>query len=192
MFSLLYGLWESLFSRPNVHILIIGLDHAGKTTLMERLKSEFTKKNGLPPQKINPTIGMNLAKIKYGGSQVIFWDLGGQLKMRSMWERYYSEAHAVIFVIDSADVSRFEEAKLAHDAVCRHEGLTHVPVVIFANKQDLPSSLSLSDVAMTFENAAAVGPTKIFPVSSITGAGVRDALATTIEIGRQNRITMTM
>lgn len=186
MFSLLLGFWERLFARPHVHILIIGLDHAGKSTLLEKLKTDYTKKAGLAPERITPTVGMNLAKISFDGAQVVFWDLGGQVKVRSIWERYYSEAHAVVFVIDSADISRFEEAKLAHDAVVQHEYLANIPVVIFANKQDLPAALSLSDVALNFENANA--PTKIFPISSITGEGVHDALAATIEVGRRRRV----
>ena len=60
---------------------------------------------------------MNLARINYRGSKVIFWDLGGQVKMRSMWERYYQEADAVIFVVDSADIGRLEEAKLAYGII---------------------------------------------------------------------------
>ena len=69
---------------------------------------------GIPPDKIPPTIGMNLAKINYKGTSVIIWDLGGQIKMRNIWERYYETAHAIIFVVDSADVGRLEEAKLAY------------------------------------------------------------------------------
>merc|ERR1712159_894030 len=100
---------------------------------------------GIPPEKIPPTIGMNLAKIAYKGSRVIFWDLGGQLKMRSMWERYYSEANCVIFVVDSADIGRLEEAKLAYESACNHDGLSHCPVFTFANKQDLTGALSVGD-----------------------------------------------
>ena len=55
-----------------------------------------------------------VARIVYRGCRVIFWDLGGQMKMRSIWEKYYQEAHAVVFVVDSADVGRLEEAKLAY------------------------------------------------------------------------------
>ena len=57
---------------------------------------------------------MNLAKIQFGGYQVIIWDLGGQIKMRNMWEKYYDDANAIVFVVDSADITRLEEAKLAY------------------------------------------------------------------------------
>jgi ADP-ribosylation factor related protein 1 len=137
MFSLLFGFWQYLFSRPNIHILLIGLDNAGKTTILEKIKA-LHGKNSLPPEKIPPTIGMNLAKLQVRGSQIIIWDLGGQIKMRNIWEKYYTEANVVIFVVDSADVGRLDEAKMAYDATCEHEGLKQVPVMTFANKQDLP------------------------------------------------------
>lgn len=147
---------------------MIGLDHAGKTTLLERIKTHYGKTPGIPIDKINPTIGMNLARVFASGSQVIIWDLGGQIKMRTMWERYYDEAHAIMFVVDSADLGRLEEAKLAYgelsstfiwsvcctnvtlstfchfmepaEAICDHDSVSNIPVIIVANKQDLPVS----------------------------------------------------
>lgn len=113
-FSLISGFLQYLFAKPKVNVLLIGLDHAGKTTLLERIKTQFGNMPGIPPEKIPSTIGMNLAKINYKGTQVIIWDLGGQIKMRNIWERYYETAHAIIFVVDSADVARLEEAKLAY------------------------------------------------------------------------------
>jgi ADP-ribosylation factor related protein 1 len=82
-------------------------------------------------------VGMNLAKITYKGTQVVIWDVGGQIKMRKIWEKYYNEANAVIFVIDSTDIERFQEAKLSFDSICDHESLLKVPITTFANKQDL-------------------------------------------------------
>jgi ABC-type phosphate/phosphonate transport system ATPase subunit len=59
MFSLLQGFWQYLFAKPNLHVLIIGLDHAGKTTLLEKIKFVFGNQEGIPPAKIPPTVGMN-------------------------------------------------------------------------------------------------------------------------------------
>jgi ADP-ribosylation factor related protein 1 len=117
MFSLIAGFWKLLFDRPNLHVLIIGLDHAGKTTILEKIKAQFSNTPSLPPERIPPTVGMNLAKIQMKGSKIVFWDLGGQKKMRSIWERYYKEANAVVFVVDSADVGRLEEAKAAFETL---------------------------------------------------------------------------
>ena len=69
-----------MFSKPDVHVLIVGLDHAGKSTTLEHIKSNYSREKGLPPDKITPTIGMNLAKFKHRGTQMVMWDLGGQVR----------------------------------------------------------------------------------------------------------------
>ena len=116
---------------------MIGLDYSGKTTLLEKIKSKFGRLPAIPPEKIPPTIGMNLARIQYAGHTVIVWDLGGQIKMRNIWENYYDDANAIIFVVDSTDIARLEEAKLAYEAVCDNDNVSRTPIYIFANKQDL-------------------------------------------------------
>lgn len=111
-------------------------------TLLERIKTKYGTTQGLPPEKIPPTIGMNLAKIKYKGNQIVFWDLGGQTKMRKVWESYYKEANAVIFVVDSADSGRYQDAREAFASACANDILAHTPVVFIANKMDLPQARS--------------------------------------------------
>lgn len=167
MFSLLSGFWIYFFSKPNIHVLIIGLDYSGKTTVLEKIKSRFSKIPGLPPEKIPPTIGMNLAKINYQGSQVIFWDLGGQLKMRSIWEKYYDEANAVVFVIDSVDVGRLSEAKLA--LATASDNLKGVPIFVLANKQDLAGALSSEEISDLLNGMKLDHHFKVFPISAING-----------------------
>lgn len=182
MLSLIAGFWNQVFDKPSLHILVIGLDHAGKTTILEKIKSKFSSSPGLPPGKIPPTVGMNLAKIQLRGSRVIFWDLGGQKKMRSMWERYYAEANAVIFVVDSADVGRLEEAKLSFDSVCDNDWLSDVPVITIANKQDLPGALTPGDLAINFYSVNdAADRTRVFAVNAILGEGIDDCILAVVD-----------
>ena len=140
MFSLIAGLLKWLFSKAEVHILILGVDHAGKTTLLEQMKGVFRKVEagkGIPLEKIPPTVGLNIGRMDVGSSRAIFWDLGGQSSLRSIWDKYYSEAHGLMYVVDSADAARFEEAKAALDALLCHPHLSGIPLLFFANKQDL-------------------------------------------------------
>ncbi len=200
MFSLIFGFYNLLFSKPDVHILIIGLDHAGKSTFLEHIKTAYTRIHGLPPDKITPTIGMNLAKFKHKGTQVVMWDLGGQLKMRAIWERYYESANGVVFVVDAADPARLQEAKAAYDLVCASPVLSDVPIMIFANKQDLPGAVPLHEIAKLFyapsddhgtrvnnhssnlkaiaaqNEAAARASHRLFGISALTGRGVPEAV----------------
>ncbi|RZB82060.1 ADP-ribosylation factor-related protein 1 isoform C [Glycine soja] len=135
MFSLFYGLWKYLFSKMELHVLILGIDKAGKTTLLEKMKSVYSNIEGIPPDRIIPTVGLNIGRIEVANSKLVFWDLGGQPGLRSIWEKYYEEAHAVIFVVDASCPSRFEDAKSALEKVLRHEDLQGAPLLILANKQ---------------------------------------------------------
>ena len=186
MFSLIFGFYNMMFSKPDVHVLIVGLDHAGKSTLLERVKGSYSRDKGLPPEKITPTIGMNLAKFKLKGTQYILWDLGGQLKMRAIWERYYSEANAVVFVVDAADRSRLEDAYIAYCGVCASSLLQDVPIIILANKQDVDGAATLQEIASLFfsNSETQTTPHRLFGVSALTGQGVKEAVETMCSEGR--------
>ncbi|WVZ66728.1 hypothetical protein U9M48_015912 [Paspalum notatum var. saurae] len=147
MFSLLYGLWKHVFSKTEFHVLILGVHKAGKTTLLEKLKSIYLKGEGLPHDRIVPTVGLNIGRIEDANVKLVFWDLGGQPGLRTIWEKYYDEAHAVIYVIDSAAASSFEDAKSALEKVLRHEDLQGAPILIFANKQDSPAAVTEEELA---------------------------------------------
>ncbi|XP_051142540.1 uncharacterized protein LOC127259327 isoform X1 [Andrographis paniculata] len=147
MFSLLYGLWNYMFSKMEFHVLILGIDKAGKTTFLEKLKSQYLNLEGLPPDRIVPTVGLNIGRVEMANTKLVFWDLGGQPGLRSIWEKYYEEAHAVIFVVDAACPSRFEESKSALEKVLQHEDLQGAPLLILANKQDLQDALSTDELS---------------------------------------------
>ncbi|KMT01498.1 hypothetical protein BVRB_9g215040 [Beta vulgaris subsp. vulgaris] len=147
MFSLMYGFWNYMFSKTEFHVLILGIDKAGKTSLLEKLKELYLNLEGLPPDRIVPTVGLNIGRIEVGNTKLVFWDLGGQPGLRSIWEKYYEEAHAVIYVLDANAPSRFEDSKSALEKVLRHQDLQGAPLLILANKQDLSSAVSAEEVA---------------------------------------------
>ncbi|KAL6657587.1 hypothetical protein ACP70R_005367 [Stipagrostis hirtigluma subsp. patula] len=147
MFSLMYGLWQHVFSKTEFHVLILGVHKAGKTTFLEKLKLIYLKGEGLPHDRIVPTVGLNIGRIEDANVKLVFWDLGGQPGLRTIWEKYYEEAHAIIYVIDSAAASSFEDAKSALEKVLRHEHLEGAPLLIFANKQDSPAAVTEEELA---------------------------------------------
>ena len=84
-------------------ILLVGPESSGKTTALEQLKTAHAETPGLPNHQIVPTVGLNIARLDApSGCRLVVWDLGGRVGLRSIWERYYEEAHAVIFCVDLA------------------------------------------------------------------------------------------
>lgn len=80
------------------------MDHAGKTTLLEKVKTIFSPSQpGLNPSQISPTIGQNLGRITLSSTYLKFWDLGGSAEIRPIWDKYYDEADAICWVLDSHD-----------------------------------------------------------------------------------------
>ncbi|CAG9462713.1 unnamed protein product [Pedinophyceae sp. YPF-701] len=144
MFSLIYGLLEYLLRKTEIHLLILGIDNAGKTTLLERIKHEYL--GSTPAAQTVPTVGLNIGRIELGRKHMLFWDLGGAASLRGIWRKYLQEAHAVLFVVDSADPSRFPEARQALSSAMASPHLLGKPVMVLANKGDLPHAAAPLEV----------------------------------------------
>ena len=98
MFSLIVGFWKLFFRRSEFQVLIVGVDGAGKTSVLEQIKAIYNGLEPLPPGKIPPTVGLNIGRVRADRANLIFWDLGGARSLRSLWEKYYNEAHGLLYV----------------------------------------------------------------------------------------------
>lgn len=89
MFSLLYGLWKYVFQKQDYYVLILGLDNSGKTTFLEHSKINFIHGyKGINLSKVTSTVGLNVGSISMpGGVRLVFWDLGGQKELRTLWDK---------------------------------------------------------------------------------------------------------
>ena len=118
---------------------MLGLDAAGKTTILYKLKLNET---------VNtiPTIGFNVEQLTYKNLTFNCWDIGGQWKLRNLWQHYFDNNNGLIFVVDSNDEDRIEEAKKTLDNLINSEELKGVPLMIYANKQDLPNALTIAQL----------------------------------------------
>uniref|UniRef100_A0A674N806 ADP-ribosylation factor-related protein 1 n=1 Tax=Takifugu rubripes TaxID=31033 RepID=A0A674N806_TAKRU len=155
MYTLLSGLYKYMFQKDEYCILILGLDNAGKTTFLEQTKTKFSKNyKGMNLSKITTTVGLNIGTIDVGKARLMFWDLGGQEELQSLWDKYYAESHGVIYVIDSTDEERLSQSKDAFDKMISSEALEGVPLLVLANKQDVPSCLSVPDIKTAFSDSA--------------------------------------
>ncbi|KAF9490660.1 P-loop containing nucleoside triphosphate hydrolase protein [Pleurotus eryngii] len=152
MYHLLRGLHEYLTRKEEFTVLIIGLDGAGKTTFLEHIKTLYNDVPGLTPDKIAPTVGQNTGKITLPSTILQFWDLGGQRGIRNIWHRYYDDCHAVVYVIDADDRERLSEGWEVFDSVLSSPQILGVPLLLLANKQDSPHSLSVEEIRHDYED----------------------------------------
>ena len=148
----LYNLLNELgFSEPK-RICMLGLDAAGKTTILYKLKLNENVST-------IPTIGFNVEEVKIGkGLTFTIWDVGGQERIRSLWHHYFSRSHLLIYVVDSNDNERLNESKEELFSILKSDELREVilvyklkycdkvifqiPIIVIANKQDLPNAMS--------------------------------------------------
>ena len=104
------------------------------------------------------------------------WDVGGQEKLRSLWRHYYENTDGLIFIVDSADKGRFNEAKRTLQNIVSNDLMKHVPVLIYANKQDMPNAHNASMIADKMGTQYLRNKTYIQPASALTGDGLYEGL----------------
>ncbi|KAF4674124.1 Arf GTPase arl1 [Perkinsus chesapeaki] len=167
LFSTLFG---RLFGTKEVRILILGLDNAGKTTILYRLQVDDVV------QTI-PTIGFNVETIQVKNVKLQVWDLGGQSSIRPYWRCYYPNTNGIVYVVDSADRERIPDARQELTNLLEEEELKGVALLVFANKQDLPDAMTSVEVS------EGLGLTKIrsrqwaiYQASAVRGDGIKEGL----------------
>ena len=182
MFSLIAGFWQALFRKVEFQVLILGLDGAGKTTLLEQMKAIFL--GLLPASKIPPTVGLNIGRMQVNRAKLILWDLGGQTSLRAIWEKYYAEAHGLIYVVDASDPDRFEESRAVLQQLLSHPDLTGIPLLVLANKQDALGAVPPQEIEACFglqQTVSSSQPRKVLGVAALTGDGIQDSVAWMVE-----------
>merc|ERR1712048_469637 len=133
------NLMSRLFAKKQMRILMVGLDAAGKTTILYKLKlGEIVT--------TIPTIGFNVETVEYKNISFTVWDVGGQDKIRPLWRHYFTNTQGLIFVIDSNDRERIGEAREELNRMLNEDELRDAVLLIFANKQDLPNAMNAAEI----------------------------------------------
>ncbi|CAK7244854.1 MAG: Arf GTPase arf1 [Sporothrix thermara] len=132
-------IFASFLGKKEMRILMVGLDAAGKTTILYKLKlGEIVT--------TIPTIGFNVETVEYGNIQFTVWDVGGQDKIRPLWRHYFQNTQGIIFVVDSNDRDRIIEAREELQRMLNEDELRNAVLLIFANKQDLPNAMNAAEI----------------------------------------------
>ena len=121
-------IWQRMIGKQEMRILMVGLDAAGKTTILYKLKL------GEVVTTI-PTIGFNVETVEYKNLSFIVWDVGGQDKIRPLWRHYYQGTNGLIYVVDSNDRDRIEDAREELTKMLNEDEMRDAVLLVFANKQ---------------------------------------------------------
>ena len=159
------------WQKRNIRFLFIGLDAAGKTTILYQLKL------GEVVTTI-PTIGFNVETIDHGNVTFTGWDVGLRSQSRVLLRHYYIGTEALVFVIDCNDRERYNEAVDELRVVITEDVLREVPILVFANKQDLGAVMSHTEIHsdLMVRDFMAGRTWEVFPVSGLKGEGLTEGL----------------
>ncbi|XP_004633188.1 ADP-ribosylation factor-like protein 11 [Octodon degus] len=157
--------------RTKIQVVMMGLDSAGKTTLLYRLK-------GYQLVKTVPTIGFNVEPLEaLGCTPLTLWDIGGQAPLRASWKDYLEGIDILVYVLDSTDEARLPEAMDELLKILNNPNVADVPFLVLANKQDAPNALPLLEIKNQlglerFQDHC----WELLACSALTGEGLPEAL----------------
>ncbi|KAH9727954.1 ADP-ribosylation factor B1B [Citrus sinensis] len=123
-------LFDVFFGNSEMRVVMLGLDAAGKTTILYKLHIGEVLSTV-------PTIGFNVEKVQYKNVIFTVWDVGGQEKLRPLWRHYFNNTDGLIYVVDSLDRERIGKAKQEFQAIIKDPFMLNSVILVFANKQDM-------------------------------------------------------
>lgn len=173
--SLLNSLWKALgLEGKEGSLVVLGLDNAGKTTLLHRLRTGDVR--SFPPtDRPHQTERFECQNVRFQA-----WDLGGHEAVRHLWEDYVGESSAVLFLVDASDTDRLEEAAFELDALVGERVVGGLPVAVLLNKCDLETAMPTAEICSRIQYAdlqRMQGEDKIalFRISVLRGEGYQAA-----------------
>ncbi|XP_066322357.1 uncharacterized protein [Miscanthus floridulus] len=132
-------LFDAFFGTSEMRVVMLGLDAAGKTTILYKLHIGEVLSTV-------PTIGFNVEKVQYKNVMFTVWDVGGQEKLRPLWRHYFNNTDGLIYVVDSLDRERIGKAKAEFQAIINDPLMLNSVILVFANKQDMKGAMTPVEV----------------------------------------------
>ncbi|EKX38258.1 hypothetical protein GUITHDRAFT_97017 [Guillardia theta CCMP2712] len=159
------------FIKPQCKVLCVGLDNSGKSTVIQHLKPTSHK------TEVTPTVGFNVEQFSRSNINFTVFDMSGAGKYRSLWEHYYKDAQAIIFVIDCSDKLRMCVVKEELHALLNHKDTKSLPTLFFANKIDISDHLTPVECVQYLElDGVKDRPWHITPSNALTGYGLDEGV----------------
>jgi len=153
-----------------MRLLFLGLDNAGKTTILKKL-------NGEDISSISPTLGFNIKTFAHGKYTLNIWDVGGQRTLRPYWRNYFEQTDALVWVVDSGDRARMQDCKQELHSLLTEDRLAGASLLVFANKQDLQGSMNDAEICDALDlQSITTHRWKIWSCSAVTGENLISGL----------------
>lgn len=161
-----------MFGYREMKILMLGLDNAGKTTILYKLKLNKIKTSA-------PTVGFNVETVSFRNVKFNMWDVGGQDRLRPLWRHYFPATTALIFVVDSQDMERLNEAKEELYSIIGDKEMENVVLLVLANKQDLKGAMNPQEISDYLELKAHLDSQLwcVIGSNALTGQGLVEGLS---------------
>ncbi|KAH8815852.1 ADP-ribosylation factor family-domain-containing protein [Xylogone sp. PMI_703] len=158
-----------------MRILMLGLDNAGKTTIVKKIMNEDVN-------TVSPTLGFIIKTIEYEGYRLNIWDVGGQKTLRSYWRNYFEKTDALIWVVDATDRLRVDDCREELHGLLQEERLAGASLLVFANKTDVNGCMDETEIEKGLQlKSIKTHKWNILRCSAITGVNLQEGLAWVVE-----------
>lgn len=149
---------------------MLGLDNAGKTTIVKRIMNEDVN-------TVSPTLGFIIKTIEYDGYKLNIWDVGGQKTLRTYWKNYFEKTDTLIWVVDATDRERMDDCRQELAGLLQEERLSGASLLVFKNKSDVPGAMAEDEVCERLRlEAIKTHKWHIMPCSAMTGMNLQEGL----------------
>ncbi|KZV68924.1 ARF/SAR superfamily [Peniophora sp. CONT] len=153
-----------------MRVLFLGLDNAGKTTILKKL-------NGEDIMSVSPTLGFNIKTFVHNNYTLNVWDVGGQRTLRPYWRNYFEQTDALVWVVDSGDRLRMQDCKEELHSLLLEDRLAGASLLVFANKQDIDGSMHDNEIAAALDlHSIRSHEWKIVGCSAVSGKNLVEGL----------------
>ncbi|KAF1942926.1 ADP-ribosylation factor [Clathrospora elynae] len=153
-----------------MRILMLGLDNAGKTTIVKKIMNEDVN-------SVSPTLGFIIKTIEYDGYKLNIWDVGGQKTLRTYWKNYFEKTDTLIWVVDATDRERVDDCRQELAGLLLEERLSGASLLVFKNKSDVLGAMTEDEVREGLRlDAIKTHKWHIMTCSAMTGMNLQEGL----------------
>eukprot|EP00123_Amoebidium_parasiticum_P001295 comp12353_c0_seq1/m.7217 comp12353_c0_seq1/g.7217 ORF comp12353_c0_seq1/g.7217 comp12353_c0_seq1/m.7217 type:complete len:194 (-) comp12353_c0_seq1:74-655(-) len=152
-FQSILDFFRRLFWKEEMELTLVGLQNSGKTTFVNVIAS------GNYTEDMLPTVGFNMRKVTKGNVTIKLWDIGGQPRFRTMWERYCRGVNAIVYMVDAADRDPEKIKQSSHELhqLLDKPQLAGIPILLLGNKNDMPNAMTVEEIIEKWELKTLLG-----------------------------------